>query len=159
MSTDLEKESSRRRQANYAARKKGLPEPYPKIDQRIAQKILERHVEDLAWAQAQDAIGYYRSECRSAVKLLGLYEGGGLTEDQDAEVDDDKPKAKKKTEKEKQSRPNPSQTKISIRAVEYNGIKLEPNCDPEFRKLKEVDDIVSFQRWLELRDKGRKDLL
>lgn len=150
MATDAQREATRRRVANKRARDKGESEPYPKVDPEIVKQRLERHEQDLAWAQAQDAIGYYKSECRSAVDLLAIYEGADPTKEEDEE--DEKPK------KEKKNRPNPSDTKLTIRAIEYNGIKLEPNCDPEFKKMREVDDIVCFKLWLELRDKGRKDL-
>lgn len=153
MPTDVQREAGRRRQANKRARDKGEPEPYPAVDREVVQARLNQHEADLEWAKAQDAAGYYKSECRSAVDLLAIYEGG------DAHgVEDEEEEGKSKSKKEKKNRPNPSQSKITIRAVEYNGTKLEPNCDFEFRKLTEVDEIVSFRRWLELRDKARKDL-
>jgi len=157
MSID-KKEYARQRKANQRAREKGLPEPYPPptredVVERVKQKDL-----DLAWAQEQDATGrYYKSECRSCVDLLAVYEGANIL---DKDLDDEAEKKAKKEKKE--NRPNPSRQKISIRAVvtEVAGvdIKLEPNCGAEFRLLKEVDEVVSFQRWLDLRDKGRKDL-
>lgn len=160
MSTDAQKEAARQRKANQRAREKGLPEPYAKADpEEVAKRIRQKDV-DLAWAQVQDASGvYYKSECRSCVDLLRIYEGANIL---DKESDEDEVEAKKKASKKKENRPNPSQQKITIRAVttEVAGveIKLEPNCAAEFRLLKEVDEVVSFRRWLDLRDKGRKDL-
>lgn len=154
MATDAQKEAARQRQANKRARDRGLPEPYPRIDREEVAQRVSQHETDLAWALAQDAQSFYKSECRSCVDLLAIYEGADiLSKEDDEETSDDKKKPKKK-----ENRPNPSQQKISIRAVEYNGILLEPDCDFEFRKLNEIDEVVSFQRWLDLRDKARKDL-
>jgi phage terminase large subunit-like protein len=158
MSTDLRREHDRQRQANKRARDKGLPEPYPRVDPEEAKQRLTRHEDDLAWAKNQDAIGRYKSECRSCVDLLAIYEGTNIL-DKETEDDDESDKKKATKVQKTPNRPNPSQNKIAIRAIEYNGIKLEPNCDFEFRRLNEVDEIVSFQRWLDLRDKSRKDLL
>ena len=161
MPTNAQKEAARQRKANQRARDKGLPEPYAKADPAEVAKRLSRHEIDLAWAQEQDSSGkYYKSECRSCVDLLAIYEGANIL-DKESEDDEDLTPAKKKSKK-KENRPNPSQQRINIRAIitEVAGveIKLEPNCAVEYRLLKEVDDVVSFQRWLDLRDKARKNL-
>jgi phage terminase large subunit-like protein len=159
MRPEADREAARQRKANERARKKGLPEPYAKINPSEVARCLAEHEKNLKWAQDQDATGaYYKSECRSSADLLAIYEGANIV---DKEADDEEAETKKKTKK-KENRPNPSKQKLSIRAVttEVAGveIKLEPNCAPEFRVLKEVDEIVSFPRWLDLRDKARKDL-
>jgi hypothetical protein len=155
MSTDLEKESARQRKANQRAREKGLPEPYPPVNREDVVARREQNEANLNWAKEQDTTGrYYKAECRSCVDLLAIYEGQNVV-DKDVEDEED---GKKKKEK-KENRLNPSQYKITIRATEWNGILLEPNCDAEFKILKEVDEVVSFQRWLDLRDKARKNLL
>ena len=149
------------RQKNWRNSKIGLPpafassKPAPgEVDERI-----KRHVGNFEFATAQDATGkYYKSECWSCMDLLAIYEGTNIL-DKETDDEDESVEGKKKRAKKKENRPNPSQQKIEIKAIEYNGIKLEPNCDPDFRKLKEVDEVVSFQRWLDLRDKARKDLL
>ena len=146
------------RQANRRARIEGVTEPYKKIDREEIKRRESQNAVDLAWAQEQDALGkFYRSECRSCVDLLAIYEGANILNkesDEDEEASDSK---KKKSEK-KENRPNPSTTRLIIRAIAHEGIKLEPDCDFEFRRLNEVDAIVSFQYWLDLRDKARKNL-
>src|SRR6266478_4978886 len=110
------KEAARRRKANQRARDKGLPEPHQDVagtegptDEEKSARALE-HMENLAWAQAQDATGkFYKSECRSAITLLGIYEGNndvGLEE-----VDN----IDQKTGKKRQNIPNPSVQVIRIR--------------------------------------------
>lgn len=161
MSTESQRESARQRKANQRAREKGLPEPYPVANkEEIAQRV-SQHDLNLSWAEEQDASGkYYKSECRPCVDLLAIYEGANIL-DKEAE-DEETGDGKKKTTKKKENRPNPSQQRLIIRAVTTQvagvEIKLEPNCAVEFRLLKEVDDVVSFQYWLDLRDKARKDL-
>lgn len=156
MPTELDKERQRRNKANQRARDAGFPEPYPKV---TLQERRERNVEYLAWAEAQDATGkYYKSECRSCKDLLAVYEGANIF-DKEAEDEEEYVKGPNKRIKKASNRPNPSQTAIVIRAIEWEGIKLEPNCAAEFKLLHEVNEVVSFQRWLDLRDKARKDLL
>ena len=159
MSMESKREAARQRQANKRARDKGLPEPFAKVDLEEVANRISQHELDLAWASEQDASGrYYKSECRSCIDLLAVYQGANIL---DKEADDEETDGRKKPKK-KENRPNPSQQKIVIRAVttEVAGteIKLEPNCAVEFRLLKEVDEVVSFRRWLDLRDKARKDL-
>src|ERR1700676_5383713 len=82
------RESARRRQANKRARAKGMPEPYPVASVLIEEeeKVLkeQEHVENLAFAQSLDESGkFYRSECRPAVKLLGIYEGNNYVGTED----------------------------------------------------------------------------
>jgi hypothetical protein len=96
MSTDLKREHDRQRQANKRARDKGLPEPYPRVDPEEAKQRLTRHEDDLAWAQNQDAIGRYKSECRSCVDLLAIYEGTNIL---DKETEDEDESDKKKATK------------------------------------------------------------
>jgi hypothetical protein len=154
------KEAARRRKANERARKKGMPEPYRAIDldseEESKTEREQEHLANLAWAQEQDASGrFYKSECRSAVTLLAIYEGNNYVglEDPD-EVD-------QKTGKKKQNIPNPSRQAIHFRAVEteVNGevIKIDPDM-LEYKHIFEVDGVVTFQQWLDLRDKGRKNL-
>lgn len=147
------------RKQRQRALAKGRPDPFAEY-QVTKEQIAARdsqHVIHLAWATEQDATGkFYRDECRSCTDLLAIYEGANIL---DKESDDEEVEDKKKPGKKKSNRPNPSIQKITIRAIEYNGIKLEPNCQPEFKLLKEVNEIVSFQRWLDLRSKGRQDLL
>jgi hypothetical protein len=143
------------RKANQRAREQGKPEPFGKATMEQCVERDGQHEMDLTWAQQQDASGkFYKSECRSCVTLLGIYEGGGLHQE---ESDEETSGSKKK--KQKQVIPNPSTTKVTISATEFNGIPINIDCeDPELSKLKEVDEIVSFQRWLDLRAKARRDL-
>lgn len=157
------------KQQNWRDRQAGLPETYkvePKVSKEEIKVRITQHQKDLAWAIGQDASGkFYKSECRSYVDLLAIYEGANIT---DKESDEEEEKIDRRKSPKKENRPNPSKDKITIRAVEKETeitpgvkvkLKLEPNCSPEDRMLKEVDEVVSFQRWLDLRDKGRKDLI
>jgi predicted phage terminase large subunit-like protein len=101
----------------------------------------------------------FKSEARSYTKLVRLYYGQPETGDADEELGGELEKTKK--EKKKGSkRPNPSETRIRIQ---------DSNVDPAQRSKGrrrrtaedisyEVDDVVNFWRWLELRDRARKDL-
>jgi phage terminase large subunit-like protein len=152
------------RQQNVRDRKAGRPETFGeeykariKASKEEIEAFSKQHLENYLWAQEQDTgKRFFKSECRPCVDLLGVYEGG-LLNDEDEEEEDDK-----KGKKKKQVIPNPSRQKIVIRAIETEmagvSIKLEPDCAPEFRALNEVDEIVSFQRWLDLRAKARRDL-
>src|SRR5579859_220354 len=149
------KEAARRRKANQRAREKGLPEPYPASPSEEKEAISVReakHREDLAWAQAQDDTGtFYKSECRSAIRLLAIYEGNNHVGVEDPDVID------KKTGKKKSNIPNPSIQAVRIRAIQHEGIYIDPNMK-EYRNVFEVNKVVSFLEWLDLRDKARKDL-
>lgn len=154
MNNDLQKEANRRKKANQRAREKGLPEPYPKADREAIARRKDQNEADVAFANGLDASGqFYKSEARCAVDLLKIYEGVNLqdTDEDDEETGDDAKKRYKSAKKE--PRPNPSNTIIKIRASQY-----EPDSPKEFRELTEVNEVVSFQRWLDLRDKARKDL-
>jgi hypothetical protein len=158
VSTAAQKQDARERQQNKRDRDAGRPESYPRIDRAEVKRRESQNAMDLAWAKEQDNTGkFYRSECRSCVDLLAIYEGANILDkesDEDEETSDSKKKPKKK-----ENRPNPSTTKITIRAIKLGDINLEPDCDFALRRLNEVDEIVSFRRWLDLRDKARKDLL
>src|ERR1700680_2174484 len=111
------KEAARRRQANKRARDKGMPEPYPVTDVVAEEEEkglrLKEHAENLAWAHELDAgETFYKSECRSAVQLLAIYEGAGLTilSDEEEQVIDPK------TGKKKNNFPVPVAQTIQIRA-------------------------------------------
>jgi predicted phage terminase large subunit-like protein len=98
----------------------------------------------------------YKSEARSYTKLARLYYGQSETGDADEDVETSESKSKKV---KKDKRPNPSETRIRIQ---------DSNIDPTHRGKRrrrsaedisyEVDSIVDFWRWLELRDRARKDL-
>jgi phage terminase large subunit-like protein len=162
MSTDYKKEKDRMYQANKRAKDRNEPLPYPEVTKEQAEERLRRHGQNLEWARAQDAIGRYKSERSSCVDLLALFEGANIVDkvDEESENEDEfsAESKKKKAKQKKENRLNPSQCKITIRAIEYEGVKLEPNCDMAFRMLNEVDAVVSFEQWLELRDKARKNL-
>lgn len=169
--------SAAERKRNQRAREKeereklaALQPARPTEDQ--IRNRLSQHVRDLEWAQEQDALEhFYKSECRPLSQLLAIYEGAdiGAKEIKDEE---EAPLEKKKREvKDKQRRPNPSVDAVSIRAIELNdnGITVRINPDQfeyetlsgqkvNLRKLYEVDEVVSFRRWLDLRDKARKNL-
>ncbi len=135
------------RAANYRARKKGVPEPYSSVDIKaneiaLAAKELE-HTENLIWAQKQDETGqFYKSECRSAIRLLAIYQGNNYLGTEDLEEVDSKTEKKKK-----QNIPNPSIQPLRIRATETEidgvKIKLDPNIR-EYRDLYEVNRVVTF---------------
>jgi hypothetical protein len=152
------KEAARRRKANQRAREKGMPEPYPVIDfsaeEEEKSRRQEEHEGNLEWALVQDGTNlFYKSECRSAIQLLTIYEGGAVSvvsEENEAVIDT-------KTGKKKNNIPVPVSQKIQIRAIEIDGQCIDPN-NIEHRKTYEVDQVVSFFEWLDLRDKARKDL-
>ena len=136
-----------------------MPEPYAEATGVVTEEKekglrLEEHRENLAWAHAQDEGDYfYKSECRSAVQLLAIYEGGAVTviSDENDQVVDTK------TGKKKNNLPIPVSQKIQIRAIKVGDHNIAPN-DIEYRKMYEVDRVVSFIDWLDLRDKARKDM-
>jgi phage terminase large subunit-like protein len=125
----------------------------------------DQHSRDRAFAQEQDATGkFYLSECRPLIDLLAIYQGANILdkESEDDEVGGELEKKKKAKVEKKDNRPNPSQQRIAIRAIETligdQVFKLEPNCAFEYRTQKEVDGVISFRQWLDLRDKARKNL-
>ncbi|VVB52053.1 Uncharacterised protein [uncultured archaeon] len=157
-----QKERARRRKANQRARDNGLPEPYPSLASVAASEEQAavrdaRHREDLSWAVALDATGkFYKSECRTLVTLLGIYEGGALNV-----ICDEEDELAEASKKPKQRMPIPSVEKITIPAIfGWDGekpVKIE-TTQKEYREEFEVNEVVSFRRWLDLRDKARKDL-
>src|ERR1700747_3183081 len=97
---DQAREASRRRKANKRARDRGLPEPFPVTnvvaeEAEKSQRLID-HLENLAWAQQQDDTGlFYKSECRSCVSLLAIYEGNNDVGVEDPDVVDTKTGKKK----------------------------------------------------------------
>lgn len=96
----------------------------------------------------------FKSEARSYTKLVRLYFGQPESGDEDDEADSTskKPKGSKA--------PNPSQDKIRIQ-----NSNVDPTNRAKGKRRRsveditfEVDEVVSFWRWLELRDRARKDL-
>lgn len=154
------------RKANQRARDKGKPEPFVRVSpEELAQKK-DQYDLDLAYAKEQDATGtYYKSECRPLTDLLAVYYGADLNA---KETDEDEETSKSKKPKKKTNQPNPSKDIITIKAVwGPNGEPIEPSCwvgcdhttcGKGFRKTFEVKEVVSFRRWLDLRDKARKNL-
>lgn len=154
------------RKQRSRALKKGLPDPI--AARREAEGFHEswkvQQQQDQAFAATQDATGkFYRDECRSCVELLAIYEGAELVS-KDLEESEDAAKKKKQLKIE---RPNPSITPIQIRAITRKQIvpgtefeielPIEPN-EIEHKSLFEVNQIVPFQQWLDLRSKSRKNL-
>ena len=153
------------RQANSRARKKGQPEPFVRVSQEELSQKKDQYDLDLAYAQAQDATGeFYKSEVRLLVDLLAIYYGADIH----AKENDDEETSKSKKPKKKSNQPNPSQDILAIPAVwGPNGEPIDkkcwPNCDHttcgrHLRETFEVNEVVSFRRWLDLRDKARKNL-
>ncbi len=161
------------RQRNRRARQRQERERIAALEptaEQIAKRDEQHHI-DLAWAQEQDASEeYYKSECRSCVDLLAIYEGADINA-KESDEDDELEKKKKKIKEDKQVRPNPSQNTLTIRAITLtdNGVEVKIEPDQEeyetlsgetinLRKHYEVNDTVSFRRWLDLRDKARTNL-
>jgi hypothetical protein len=164
------------RQANLRARKKGLPPPFvrPEVE---SDEFRTQHDRDLAWARERDLEEVrYKSEVRALESLHAIYYGADIAEKEGEEEESEY----KKKQKKKNNRPNPSKQALKIKAVTYTEKVLvggetveltkaiEPacwvGCDHQFcgldhRKDMEVNGIVSFRHWLDLRDKARKDLL
>jgi hypothetical protein len=166
MSTEQSRERARQRKANQRAREKGLPEPFPfeapesKEDKANRE---QRYIADYAWAQEMDDTGkFYKSECRPALKLLAIYYGNPSVQEEEGERTD--PKTGKKL-----NLPNPSLEAIRIRAILTTEltreaiesgellVKIDPDMK-QYRQTYEVNEVVTFREWLELRDKARKDL-
>jgi predicted phage terminase large subunit-like protein len=133
------------------------------------------HAENFKWATEFDATNKrYKSECRSLVDLLTIFEGTNPLDRDEDEEDGAKSGKKKKT-----NRAIPEVQKFKIRAIELMDNSLGEECairvpiEPdmyEYTTLKgdkvnprivyEVDgqQPVTFREWLDLRDRGRKDL-
>lgn len=97
----------------------------------------------------------FKSEARSYTRLLRLYLGQTEIGDADDETSESE---NKKVKKDK--RPNPSEARIRIQNA-----SIDPTQGGRGRRRRsvedisyEVDDVVGFWRWLELRDRARKDL-
>lgn len=151
------------RKRRQRALEAGLPDPFPedvrvaikeakdKADERDAE--IERRIEE---CKAFDANGQrFKAEARSKEKLYNLFRGLSEQGDTDEETGDGEGKPKKK---QKFIRPNPSATKIRIQNT-----GIDPRSGRGRRRSLEnieyeVDEVVSFERWLELRDRARKDL-
>lgn len=151
------------RQANSRARKKGLPEPYSAAESKAQAEAHaakeSRLVELLEEVAAHDREGKrYKSEARSYTKLVRLYYG----QPENGDADDDETSDGKTAKKPKgPKRPNPSETRIRIQ--NSDAAPLEPVKGKSRKRAieditYEVDDIVGFWRWLDLRDRARKDL-
>lgn len=118
--------------------------------------VREWHDEDLTWAKELDDSGkFYKSECRPTMDLLAFFEGNSVVEE------DEETESQKKT-----TRPNPSILPISIYAIERDsgsslfpeyGLHINPS-HPDYKKVFEVDGLIRFRQWLDLRDKARKNL-
>lgn len=159
--TAEQREAARMRQANKRARDRGLPEPYNSTELK-AQKEAHAARESellrlLEEVKALDEKGQrFKSEARSYTRLVRLFFGQPEIGDADDETSESE---NKKVKKDK--RPNPSETRIRIQ---------NSNVDPTDRSDRgkrrrstedityEVDEVVGFWRWLELRDRARKDL-
>jgi phage terminase large subunit-like protein len=152
------------RKANQRARDKGLPEPFNSADakaQKEAQQAKEsellRLMEEVAVLDGQGK--RYRSEARSYIKLVRLY--FGQPENGDADDTDDPDESGKTAKKPKAPKsPNPSQARIRIQ--NSNADPTDGGRGKRRRSVEdisyEVDDVVGFWRWLDLRDRARKDL-
>lgn len=98
----------------------------------------------------------FKSEARSYTKLVRLYYGQPETGD----VDDDAETSGKAVKKPKgPKRPNPSATRIKIQDSSIDPVQKSRGRRRTAEDIKyEVDDVVGFWRWLNLRDRARKDL-
>ena len=133
--------------ANSRRKKAGLPPKYVRVSEEKIEARGKRHQDDLEFAQLSDTIGYYKSECRPCVELLGIYEGGGIQEKEDPNDDDDETGRVRK-EVKKPKGPNPSTQSIEIPSFDRLGKEPDPA----------ISGILLFRDWLKLRDKARKDL-
>lgn len=163
------------RQANSRAKRKGEPPRFVRPE-KDSKEFKDQAEQDLQFAKEWDETGeFYKSECRPMVDLYAIFYGTNILE---KEKDEESDKLKKPGKES--NHPNPSKQKITIKAITYEEntdlgdglvVKLtkpiEPSCwvgcdhkecGKEHRKDLEVDEVVSFKRWLELRDRARKDL-
>jgi predicted phage terminase large subunit-like protein len=149
------------RAANYRARKKGEKEPYNSAEISAVEEALaakESELQQLLDEVAEhDAAGKrYRSEARSYTKLVRLYYG----QPEVGDVDEDEKVGGSALKKKKTVQPNPSTTKLRIK--NSDGDPVERVKGQRKRQQEdityEVDDVVGFWRWLDLRDRARKDL-
>jgi predicted phage terminase large subunit-like protein len=172
------REQTRLRQQRKRERDKASKEA-AKSKQAEQDEFLKNHADNAAWAREQDAQGtFYKSECRPMMELLAIYEGTDVAlkeyetdeEEEEAEAES-KTKKEKKEKKDEKVRPNPSREAITFRAItlDDNGItvKIDPNeweyetlsgQKVNLKTLYEVNEVVPFRRWLDLRDKARKNL-
>jgi phage terminase large subunit-like protein len=167
------------RQARSRAKKEGAT-VLPFEDLIVSREDIERRESqrqiDMTWAKAQDEKGeFYKGECRLAIDLFAIFYGADIAE---KESDGDEETSSKKKLKKTSNHPNPSKQPIQIKAITYiekavlDGIEIEltkpiepacwvgcdhAECGKDHRKDFEVNEVVSFQRWLYLRDKARKD--
>jgi len=161
------------RQAITRARKRGDPDPFFHASPEEQAAFKSQYDLDMTFAKEQDATGeFYKSECRLLVDLLAAYYGTDLSAKESEE--DDETTGKSKKPKKKTNQPNPSKDPIRIKAIDYldtatmSVLPIEPSCwvgcdhtrcGKHHRQDYEVNDVVSFRLWLDLRDKARKNLL
>jgi phage terminase large subunit-like protein len=151
------------RKANQRAREKGIPEPFGveyvskvvQAKESAAEKesSVRRLLDEVA---AQDAIGKrFKSEARSLTRLVRIFYGQPESGDVDgAEASESTPK---KTKGPK--RVNPSETRVRIQNTQADPLERGKGRRRSLEGTEyETDDIVGFWRWLELRDRARKDL-
>src|SRR5258708_16717164 len=131
--TAAERKRDQRTREKAEKQKLAQFQPTPQTQEEIVAR-LDQHGRDLTWAKEQDTKShFYKSECRSCVDLLAIYEGANINEKESDEDDDDSEFEKKKRQirKDKQVRPNPCVNKLTIRAILLidNGIevKIEPD--------------------------------
>src|SRR5271157_2740813 len=163
--TPEQREAARQRKANQRAREKGLPEPYnaeqiraakqSKADRECAVQRL------LAEVEAIDAQGKrYKSEARSLTRLVRIYYGQPEIGDADNDNDEEASSSKASKKSKGPKRPNPSETRIRIQNSQTD--PTENKGGRRRRSLEnveyETDDVIGFWRWLDLRDRARKDL-
>lgn len=159
--------TSAQRKANERARKKSQAEPYGQEYQaRVSEEQESRADKESALLRlldeikAQDDSGKrFKSEVRSLTRLVRLYYG--QPEIGDMDNDDDETGESKSKKVKGPKRPNPSETRIRIQDTQTDPIERGKGKRVR-RSLEnvtyEVDDVVGFWRWLELRDRMRKDL-
>ena len=123
------------------------------IDKADRESAVQRLLDEVASLDKEGK--RFKSEARSYTQLVRLYFGQPETGDADDEAGES---TDKKSKKDK--RPNPSETRIRIQDS-----NVDPTNRGKGRRRRsieditfEVDDVVSFWRWLDLRDRSRKDL-
>src|SRR5216684_4262667 len=102
----------------------------------------------------------HKSEARSYTRLVRLYFGQPEIGDVDNDEDDETSSSKASKKSKGPKNPNPSATRIRIQNSD-----IDPTQGGRGKRRRsvedisyEVDDVVGFWRWLELRDRARKDL-